>query len=551
MNKIAWVSAGLKSGMLDELSDVHSTVASYRYRMFVPSKMLIKNYGYGFCIQNPLDYLDTGKLYDPEVAFYVFAKFNDPNPIIFNKYAKKILIFAGKIKEQKQRIFVDLCDNLFLEKESKEFYSRLIDFADLVIVNTPEMAKIVKQYTSKSAIIIQDPISGEKTPASFAPKINRGVTGWLRQILPKTAPSRLRLLWFGHPTNLPTLQRYLPTLTTLSKDIPITLRIVTTPGSGVDQLLSSVIPPLTVEFLTWSVEGMSSVFADSDIVIIPSEIDDPRKIVKSSNRLAEAVWAGKYVVAHPLPAYLPFRETMWISEDLVTGIKWALSHPREVEEQISRAQKMIEETLTPEIIAMEWHNKVFQESLPQVLHHEQNMQDVNRVRLNLGCGDKILPGYVNVDVAASRMGAKPDVLCDLRDLSRHFSTGSVDEVLSVHVVEHFWRWEVMEVLQEWVRVLRPGGKMILECPNLLSACTELVNNPHSAEGMGIEGQKTMWVLYGDPRWRDPLMVHRWGYTPETLSKLLEEVGLVEVRQEPAQFKLREPRDMRIVGIKPH
>jgi hypothetical protein len=60
----------------------------------------------------------------------------------------------------------------------------------------------------------------------------------------------------------------------------------------------------------------------------------------------------------------------------------------------------------------------------------------------------------------------------------------------------------------------------------------------------------MWVLYGDPSWRDPLMVHRWGYTPESLAEIMRQAGLIDVRQEPAQFKLREPRDMRMVGMKP-
>jgi hypothetical protein len=46
------------------------------------------------------------------------------------------------------------------------------------------------------------------------------------------------------------------------------------------------------------------------------------------------------------------------------------------------------------------------------------------------------------------------------------------------------------------------------------------------------------------------MVHRWGYTPESLAALLAECGLEEVRREPARFKLREPRDMRVVGTKP-
>lgn len=170
-------------------------------------------------------------------------------------------------------------------------------------------------------------------------------------------------------------------------------------------------------------------------------------------------------------------------------------------------------------------------------------------KLNLGCGDKILPGYLNVDVVASRRGFKPDVICDLRELTP-FEDNSVGEILSVHVVEHFWRWEVLDVLKEWVRVLKPGGTMILECPNLLSAAQELLKNPAAGAGPGPEGQRTMWVFYGDPGWQDPYMVHRWGYTPLSLARLMHEAGLVNLRQAPAQFKLREPRDMRVVGEKP-
>ena len=39
------------------------------------------------------------------------------------------------------------------------------------------------------------------------------------------------------------------------------------------------------------------------------------------------------------------------------------------------------------------------------------------MKLNLGCGDKILEGYVNVDVAEARAGRRPDVLCDLHALT--------------------------------------------------------------------------------------------------------------------------------------
>jgi SAM-dependent methyltransferase len=122
-----------------------------------------------------------------------------------------------------------------------------------------------------------------------------------------------------------------------------------------------------------------------------------------------------------------------------------------------------------------------------------------------------------------------------------------DEILSVHVVEHFWRWEVRDILREWTRVLKPGGRMVVECPNLERAAAPSSRIPRSSRAKDQGGQRTMWVFYGDPHWKDPLMIHRWGYTPESLKRLLSDVGLAEVRQEPAQFKLREPRDMRIVG----
>jgi SAM-dependent methyltransferase len=158
----------------------------------------------------------------------------------------------------------------------------------------------------------------------------------------------------------------------------------------------------------------------------------------------------------------------------------------------------------------------------------------------------LLEGYTNVDAPSNHSKIKPDVECDLRDLP--FADDSADEILSVHVIEHFWRWEVRDVLYEWVRVLKPRGRMVIECPNLISACQEFLKDPNH-HGDGPDGQKTMWVFYGDPKWKDPLMVHRWGYTPNTLGALMDECGLTDLVQEPAQFKLKEPRDMRIVGTK--
>ena len=171
------------------------------------------------------------------------------------------------------------------------------------------------------------------------------------------------------------------------------------------------------------------------------------------------------------------------------------------------------------------------------------------VKLNLGCGDKILPGYINIDTASQRKDKNPDIVADIRDL-KTIKSSIADEILAVHVIEHFYYWEVIPLLTGWSRILKSGGKIILECPNLLHACQLIVNNPTKSSLPDQNGQMSMWSLYGDPSWKDPLMCHKWAYTPESLTRVLQQAGFIDVKQEAAKFKLREPRDMRITGTKP-
>ena len=144
---------------------------------------------------------------------------------------------------------------------------------------------------------------------------------------------------------------------------------------------------------------------------------------------------------------------------------------------------------------------------------------------------------------------KTDIIADIRDL-RNIKSSIADEILAVHVIEHFYYWEVVPLLRNWQRLMKPGGKIILECPNLLYACQMIVEDPSMRSQPGKDGQMSMWPLYGDPSWKDPLMCHKWAYTPESLIAVLQDAGFRSAQQEPAQFKQREPRDMRITAINP-
>lgn len=169
------------------------------------------------------------------------------------------------------------------------------------------------------------------------------------------------------------------------------------------------------------------------------------------------------------------------------------------------------------------------------------------MRLNVCCGRKILPDYMNIDIVPTG-DAKPDILCNA--LSVPLPDDCADEVMCIHGFEHFYRWEVDQLAQEWKRLLKSGGILVLELPNLVKCCANIVSG-YKKPGKHPD-QFGMWGLFGDPRTSNPHMIHRWGWSPETLGDFLAEQGFVEIREEVTQWHLggRANRDMRIVCKKP-
>jgi glycosyltransferase involved in cell wall biosynthesis len=85
-------------------------------------------------------------------------------------------------------------------------------------------------------------------------------------------------------------------------------------------------------------------------------------------------------------------------------------------------------------------------------------------RLNLGCGNKRLPGFWNVDKYAA---AAPDQVVDLERLPWPFADDSADEIVLEHVLEHLGQSSdtFLGMLRELYRVCAPGASVRIVVPH--------------------------------------------------------------------------------------
>jgi SAM-dependent methyltransferase len=84
-------------------------------------------------------------------------------------------------------------------------------------------------------------------------------------------------------------------------------------------------------------------------------------------------------------------------------------------------------------------------------------------RLNWGCGDWVPGGWINSDIKDDE-GA--DLVCDIRE-GLKLDSDSIDYAVSIHALPEFTCAEIVTVLRELRRVLKPGGVLRLALPDLL------------------------------------------------------------------------------------
>lgn len=140
------------------------------------------------------------------------------------------------------------------------------------------------------------------------------------------------------------------------------------------------------------------------------------------------------------------------------------------------------------------------------------------MKLHLGCGRKYIPGFVHIDV---QPGPHIDIVGPVEKLP--MQDNSVSLIYASHILEHFGRFAYMAVLQEWFRVLEPGGILRLAVPDF-AACAAIYYENGLEDGLsGLVG-----LIIGGQR--DQYDYHKMIFDEKFLGKNLLDIGFREVRR---------------------
>lgn len=165
------------------------------------------------------------------------------------------------------------------------------------------------------------------------------------------------------------------------------------------------------------------------------------------------------------------------------------------------------------------------------------------LQLHLGCGERFIPGFVHVDLAEH---PHIDEQRDARDLSM-FADEQADLIYACHVIEYFDREEIVDVLKEWKRVLKPSGILRLAVPDFRALLKVYEQTGDLTKILGPLYGKREVVGTSPLNW----IYHKTVYDYESLSRLLESCGYRDIERYDWRETIHKDHDDHSQAYFPH
>lgn len=138
------------------------------------------------------------------------------------------------------------------------------------------------------------------------------------------------------------------------------------------------------------------------------------------------------------------------------------------------------------------------------------------MKLNIGCGKQYKEGFINIDVFDTTVA---DKIMPAHNLA--FPSNSIDEIQAMQLIEHLGYINARYALAEWFRVLKPGGTLWIETPDIETAFRKYLNGTHSTKK-----ELLSWIYGLDSQG----MSHQLCFPDVLLEDLLRKAGFVVLKK---------------------
>jgi SAM-dependent methyltransferase len=150
---------------------------------------------------------------------------------------------------------------------------------------------------------------------------------------------------------------------------------------------------------------------------------------------------------------------------------------------------------------------------------------MTEIKLNIGAGSTVIEGFTPID---RKLGSEAFPL--------PYADGSVDEIRASHILEHFTFGDASKAMEEWSRVLKPGGRIRISVPDVDKVLKD-------------ETPNRLFYLMGGQMHADD--IHKSAYDRNRLTALMHQNGLKQIKDwySPNTDSAALPISLNLEGVK--
>ena len=164
------------------------------------------------------------------------------------------------------------------------------------------------------------------------------------------------------------------------------------------------------------------------------------------------------------------------------------------------------------------------------------------MKIHWCCGDIYLDGYINIDANGEysdlvsekklnmnvtnlgkyfkypfiedkeirQANRRPIIVDEMKNILEpwDFENKSLDEIVMISCLEHFWYRDALMIIEEVKRTLKKGGKWIVDFPDLKKQMDMYY---------GVNDEFLIELIYCNHK--NQFSIHHWGYTEKSFAKL--------------------------------